>query len=202
VNTKIKLSMAVPGYGSDFNVTKKQTTYVPWDLKLGVTFPGGDTDQFGNVWPIRAHGLNANGNGTLIVPGSPGALPFLFDAGWGCWTTLAQSNQQCAALNTWFGSSVNYVSFAWDFWFTAYCGSTGAINGWIFKGKDAESGKWNGPPGLPFDKALSSISLFYGTGHGPRTSSWGFVDTGTAHLGASGTVAIIVDTVAKTLKAG
>jgi hypothetical protein len=184
--------MSIAGYGSQFIITSTQTVYVPWNTKLGVTFPGGDTDQFGNSYPVRAGGLNANVNATSIFGGSPDpAGTFLPDGGYGAWVTEANSNQQCAVLNSVFGSAVNYVTFPWVFWFTQWCGGNLDIVARTFKVKDIK--------GQPFSRfftavpPISEVRLSYTTGHGPRTSSWGFVDTGTGTQGVGGILTISGD---------
>lgn len=194
--TAFTLTMPITGYGNQFVIRQHQTVWVPWDTLLGVSFPGGDIDQFGNVYPVRAHGLNANDHGTEIVGGSPSSTPFVFDSGWGAWASLADSNQQCTALNTFYGSSKHYQSFSWDFWFTQYCGGGGSITARTWRAKDIAGKKtiadyWDAVP------YTSQASVTYSSGHGSRTSSWGFVDTGTAFLGHSGRIIIKGD--AKTL---
>jgi hypothetical protein len=188
--------MVAPGYGNGFRITKKQIVYVPWNENEGLAFPGLDVDQWGNVFPVRAHGLNANDNGTLIVPGSPGSIPFLEDSGWGCWTTLAESDQECAALNTWFGHTPNYTSHAWEFWFTEWAGSDVFISAETFDAKGAKQLlklKYTNPGGWNSVHNVSQAQPLYFTGHSSRTSSWGFVDAGTAHLGVTGIVSLTVD---------
>jgi hypothetical protein len=194
--TAFTLTMSIPGFGNQFIIDHIQTVYVPWDANVNRPFPGGDTDEFGNVFPIRPLGLNANHNGTLRLGNSPplGTI-FLQESGWGCYTTQAASDQQCNALNSFLGSSVHYTTFPWDFWFTSFCGSSGTITAATFKGKAIKHRTFN--DWFNGSDRIGQASISYLTGHAQRVSSWGFINTGTAHLGQTGVITIKGD--AKTL---
>lgn len=196
-------SLTWPGFGSQFITTHTQDLWVPWDLNTaGPAYPGNDFDEFGFVFPFW---YAANANATLIIGGSPpaGDAELFGDPGHGAWPTLAESNQQCAALNSFFGASVNFVSQPFTFHFNQFCGVGGQVIAQIWDFKTYK--KWD-VTSMPSDpNMIQQVGGSRVTGHGPRTTNFvdhpskNFTNTGTARNGVGFTANLTLNTSTSTL---
>jgi hypothetical protein len=194
--TEFQLVLACPGYGNQFSITSKQTVYVPWRTDAGadypgLAFPGPDVDTWGNVYPIRAFGINNNAQATLSVLGSPDpSTQFLFSSGWGCYTTQTASDQQAAALNSFTGGT--YETHPWEFWFTEWADASVTIVARTFRLKDIKGQKFTSfINAVPY---ISQFSVTRSSGHAARTSSWGDTSPATNFGGTAGSITITGDT--------